>query len=257
MFYVYIYKDPVTNEPLYVGKGTGARAYHHWCKGNNVNKRFNNKLLKLKKENTSPIIEIVEYFSNEDDAYKAEEYLIQQYGRKGYDQGGTLLNISINQRPPNRRGIKHSPEHIKKRTSQKKGVPLSAETRQKISEAKKGQEGSFKGKNHSYETRQKMSKSHIGIPSNKKGRTAIEIYGVEKANELKNLKSRPRSIETREKISRTHRAKNKPSFTKRILTPDGIFDSCKDVASFYHKSNGWVSRQISIHNFTVLGIKTD
>ena len=55
----------------------------------------------------------------------------------------------------------------------RKGIPVSEETRRKLSEAGKGEKNPFYGKSHSEESKEKMSKSSKGrIPWNK-GKTGL------------------------------------------------------------------------------------
>ena len=62
-YYVYIYKDPITNEPFYVGKGKGDRYKDHLyeTKENYKNIRKYNKIKSLKEQKLKPIIEFHSY----------------------------------------------------------------------------------------------------------------------------------------------------------------------------------------------------
>ena len=85
-FYVYYHKNPENNQVQYVGKGQGRRAY-------SLNKRGNvhlNWISLLAQKSLKPVIEIVEYFDNENDALNKEVQLIKYYK----DLGIQLLNIS-------------------------------------------------------------------------------------------------------------------------------------------------------------------
>lgn len=91
-FYTYIYYDPTKSsdltdnglEPFYVGKGQGERLVDH-IKETNLNKDRNthkgNKIKKLITNGTPPVIEIYEYFDNEEDAFTSEITLIRRFGR--------------------------------------------------------------------------------------------------------------------------------------------------------------------------------
>lgn len=98
MYYVYCYIDPTTNLPLYVGKGKQNRAYAHMYHSKDINKNkteFKNKLNKMKKRGIEPIIVfLAQNIQDEKIAYEIEEAYIKQYGRKGYEENGILLNIS-------------------------------------------------------------------------------------------------------------------------------------------------------------------
>lgn len=110
LYYVYCYIDPTTNQPFYVGKGTQNRAYTHMFiqreKTKNKNKtRFKNKLEKMKMDGIEPkIIFLAQNIQDEKIAYDIEESYIKQYGRKGYDEGGILLNICEGSRLPSHKG---------------------------------------------------------------------------------------------------------------------------------------------------------
>jgi hypothetical protein len=84
-FYTYIYFDPRTDKPFYVGKGKDDRAY-----GKHSNKQFNGRLNKLNDVGLKPIVEIMNT-TNELSSFWLERCLIAAYGRK--DQGtGPLFN---------------------------------------------------------------------------------------------------------------------------------------------------------------------
>ena len=76
--YAYLRED---GTPYYVGKGTGKRAYtrHRRRKGNSVPLPPRDRIV------------ILEYFMDEDDAYKHEAYLISKYGKEA--DGGILINL--------------------------------------------------------------------------------------------------------------------------------------------------------------------
>jgi len=113
--------------------------------------------------------------------------------------GGYLGEEAIKKMADKKRGVPLSEEHKRKISEGNKGIikPVSKETRRKISETNKkkgikwkpqywGKKGYIDhpmlGKHHSKETRKKMSKS-------RKGRSWEDIYGEEKAKELKQIKS--------------------------------------------------------------------
>jgi len=204
MFYVYLYIDPRTNLPFYVGKGTKDRKFYHLEETieSTINKRKFYRIQSLRKIGLEPIIEEVKIFDLEEDAYQFEEKLINQYGRKGYDPNGILLNISKNSNPPSRKGKKLTDEQkiahslrMKevaktrkkiKRIPWNKGLkgaqvawnkglsagpkpPMSDETKQKLRVYNTG-------KKKSVETREKMSKNMKGrVPWNK------GVTGIKKA----------------------------------------------------------------------------
>ena len=96
MYYVYIYKDPrptKNQQVVYVGKGTGDRAWYHWKKRVRGNKGFGAFLALLRQEKLEPIIEIARESLEEAEAFYEEMKLIEVYGRR--DLGtGTLFNLT-------------------------------------------------------------------------------------------------------------------------------------------------------------------
>jgi hypothetical protein len=109
-YYVYAYVDPTTGEPFYIGKGIEDRAYYHLMnirsqRANRNKTRFKNKVESLKAAGTPPEVRIlVQNIRDEEAAYLIEEQHIRKYGRKGYDEGGILLNVCMSSRPPNHKG---------------------------------------------------------------------------------------------------------------------------------------------------------
>jgi hypothetical protein len=158
MYYVYSYIDPTNNQPFYVGKGTQKRAYVHMYQprdNKNKNKtRFKNKLEKMKQENIEPIIVfLAQNIQDENIAYDIEEQFIKKYGRIGYDDGGILLNICENSRPPNHKGRTYEEIYGKRAEEQR-------EKRHKL-QLEAG--GWFKGHKHTEETKQKYRQKNSGI----------------------------------------------------------------------------------------------
>lgn len=86
-YYVYIWSDPFTNVPFYVGKGQGKRAFN-----NHAGQRCYNKLRKLLENGAemSRIVRIMHDNITEQEAFDIEEKLISEYKR--IEDGGTLFN---------------------------------------------------------------------------------------------------------------------------------------------------------------------
>lgn len=96
MYYVYIYKDPrptKNQQVVYVGKGTGDRAWYHWKKRVRGNKGFGAFLALLRQEKLEPIIEIAREGLEEAEAFYEEMKLIEVYGRRDIGTG-TLFNLT-------------------------------------------------------------------------------------------------------------------------------------------------------------------
>jgi hypothetical protein len=178
-FYVYVYRDPSrSNEAIYVGKGRGRRAYDHLARKDKH--PFTQRLQLMKRNSIEPDIEIL-CCNNEGVAFAAEALSIKVFGRK--DLGtGTLLNLTDGGEGTSGRFT--SVETRQKMSDAKKGKPLKTETKQKLSNINKGKSPSvetlqkrsaslkgkispMKGKVHSAETRQKMSDAQKGIPKPK------------------------------------------------------------------------------------------
>jgi hypothetical protein len=86
--------------PFYIGKGQGSRCYNHLTYTKTTSKRLKDKINSLRKKNLKPLIEIVEENLTENKAYEIEEKLIKQFGRKGLDKDGILMNICLSNKPP-------------------------------------------------------------------------------------------------------------------------------------------------------------
>lgn len=91
MMYVYLYTDPIRNEPIYVGMGHGMRAWHH-IKRTDVHP-FVQRLQMIKRMGFEPVVSIIETGLQWNEASKIEKETIAKLGRK--DLGlGTLLNLT-------------------------------------------------------------------------------------------------------------------------------------------------------------------
>lgn len=168
IYYVYQYIDPNSNLPFYIGKGKeGSNRHLHHLKETiekTDNKRKVYKLQKLKSLGSEPVIQIIKSKLTEDAAYQLESSLIQKYGRKNIDPNGILTNICVDSRPPTYSGkdhwLKKNPDNhpnLGKRLSEEtkrkigdknsvhmkgyipwnKGIPMSSETKQNLSESLK------------------------------------------------------------------------------------------------------------------------
>ena len=78
-YYVYVYSDPDTHRPFYVGKGRGDRVLQHL---KNPDKKCDKgkKILNVLSRGKTPIIEIVNFGLTEDAAFAAEAALISYLG---------------------------------------------------------------------------------------------------------------------------------------------------------------------------------
>lgn len=89
IYYTYVYRDPTTHIPRYVGKGSKRRAFKH-LKSTSTNKTLKGWINNLKKNNLDPDIEII-YALNEDHSFFLETCLIKIFGRIDKNTG-TLFN---------------------------------------------------------------------------------------------------------------------------------------------------------------------
>lgn len=132
-YYVYQLIHPKTNEPFYIGKGTNDRAYtHNEFKDGNDNPYKDRVIQKLHREGLKPVVDIVKYFENEQEAYEYEEALTESVGLEN------LTNMVIGARPPSKQGWHPSAETLAKRSASLKGIERTDEWRANLSKSKSG-----------------------------------------------------------------------------------------------------------------------
>jgi hypothetical protein len=170
-FYTYVYYDPSrNNEPFYVGKGIGNRAWKHFKR--KEMHPMTQRMQLLKKNNVIPIIGFYGYL-DEEFALLLEEELISKIGRKDLGKGPLLnltdggegvsgskkffseehkqkLSIALLDKP---KSEEHK-QHIREKRAKQIILP---ETCQKISDAHKGEKNHFFGRKHSEEAKLRMS----------------------------------------------------------------------------------------------------
>jgi hypothetical protein len=110
----------------------------------------------------------------------------------------------------------------------KKGLYTpTKETRQKMSDAKKGMVGNFTGQTHTEETRQRISDAKKGKPSPKKGTKGLQTHSKETRQKMseshkgqvpwnKGKKMPPFSKEHRQKMSDAKKGKPSPRIGKYL-----------------------------------------
>jgi hypothetical protein len=91
-FFVYVFCDPRTMAPIYIGKGTGKRISDHLRRYQTEDTMFYRKLRKMASQGIKPYIYKVVEGVNEETAYEWEAWLIKHFGRK--IDGGSLYNLS-------------------------------------------------------------------------------------------------------------------------------------------------------------------
>lgn len=192
-FFVYLYKDPKTNNIVYVGKGKGKRANCH----KSLKTRLGSLIRKRIKEGF--VIEPQVFIqTDEATAFAMEQALISWYGREDLDTG-TLFNLTDGGEGVS--GYKPNPADVSRRRALLKGRP---------------------GKSHSADTKSKLSNINKGkiipkevvekIQATKKERYANRQWvGHSQTEETKakigaSSKGKPRSPEVRAKISASRKA---------------------------------------------------
>lgn len=189
-YYVYVYMDSsiIYNkkhlnyyfkyEPFYIGKGCDLRYNIHLYeakRSKNTNNHKINKIKKLLSENHDIIIEFIQTNLNEAEAYDIESKYIIDIGRRDLNTG-PLCNLY-----------------------DKQGVMLSPEIEMIRQSKTKGHLNGMYGKTHSDEVKKLLSEMkkqlvgekapRYGKVSPLKGKTYEELYGLEKAKELKKTRS--------------------------------------------------------------------
>lgn len=109
-FYTYLYIDPRTNVPFYVGKGKKEPGYDR-VHSRHANKQVIGRICGLKKLGLEHIIEKI-HTVNVDSALWLERCFIAAYGRRDQNNGPLLNHTNGGDNPP----INKDPEVIKRRT---------------------------------------------------------------------------------------------------------------------------------------------
>lgn len=102
-YYVYMYIDPETRKPFYIGKGTASRAWAFT--GHDHNKWLTIKIntIRNKGYKSKDFVIIMDNNLLESEAFEQEKLLIEQYGKKM--DGGILFNINDGGvQPPSQKG---------------------------------------------------------------------------------------------------------------------------------------------------------
>lgn len=204
-YYVYHLINPLSWSPFYIGKGKKWRCYQHLSARNNYshNKRLGGFIRNLRSAGIEPVVIKIREGMNEEAAYILEEQEILKYGRKGFDEGGILMNIFIANRPEKRigsdngfygkthsdetkallrklgTGRKHNDTVKRKISEAHKGKPKSDEHKRKIGDKSRGRisKEETKQKLREYNLREDVLKRNI--ESKQKEWIVINPDGVE------------------------------------------------------------------------------
>lgn len=147
--YAYLRED---GTPYYIGKGQGDRAYRKRYRG--INPPNNRTRILILKKNLI-----------EEEAFKHEKYMIAIFGRK--DLGTGILHNKTNGGD----GIS--------------GYIYSEETKEKLSEKRRGSGNPFYGKSHTEKSKEKIRKKHLGAKKhNKKSKLKISKSKIGENNSI-------------------------------------------------------------------------
>lgn len=176
-FYVYLYSCPIRNEYIYVGKGSGNRCEDHLSRTDNS--PLTARLKWLRKQNSEPIIEIIQSGLSPKASYAIEMFFISSIGRK--DKGvGSLLNLTDGGDGPV--GYMHTEsakERIRKARLGSKS-PESAVRNMSLAQKKR-----FSVTCVPDATKQKMSNAHRGLKISEETKKKMSIsHGGKKMSEL-------------------------------------------------------------------------
>jgi hypothetical protein len=167
-YYVYVLRDPrKDDEPFYVGKGRGNRHRHHFTKTHvkEENRHKTARIDAIEKAGLSVVVEKYRENLTEEEAYTVESELIQQWGRKSYDDNGVLTNVCVDNRPPNHTGMKRTDATRAKMRAAKLGISKSESHCQAISESKSGENHPRWGKNLDEDLKARIRAANINADS--------------------------------------------------------------------------------------------
>lgn len=203
-FFFYLHRNSKTNAIFYVGRGTGSR--HIDFKNGTRSPFWNNYVSK----HGEPIAEIFKSNLTNEEAAKLETELIIKYGRRQFDKGGILVNLTlggeggmlglIGDKNPNY-GKKLSMETKMKISKAHKGKVISAEVRKRMGDAQRGKKMSPESIER---TRQKLIGKDFTTPEQRKKSSEMCKARI---GEKHPLFGKPRPEDVRIKISKGHKGK--------------------------------------------------
>ena len=222
--YIYTLTDPITNIVRYVGKSVNVKQRY----ASHISRCLEKKTYKdcwiysLMKKNLKPILNIIEV-CDESNWVQREQYHISLYEN--------LTNLTIGGEGLN-------------------GWKASNETKQKMSENRKGKKNSFYGKKHSEETRKKLS--IINKERNNNGKNN-SFYGKKHSLESRkiiSMKSRERWEKGNINLPPVMIGKDNPSTKKRLFISPigeefivyGMKNFCKQHNLSYEKIKDFIDK---------------
>lgn len=167
-YYVYALIDPRSNQPFYIGKGTGTRAQSHlYDMGEVCNQLKERTIADIRISGLEPLVQyLVPEINDEDLAYNLESQFIKYYGRRGYEVNGILTNICVDARPPSHKGKSYEEIY---------GVERAKEQKEKRARLQK-ERGGYGPKQHSAESKIKFRQINSGVGNpNSSGLTAEDM----------------------------------------------------------------------------------
>jgi len=176
IYYVYVYRHPITMLPFYVGKGKAGRMWAHLNETfeNTENRKKYAVIKSLSNQGLSPIIGRYAKNLNEDSAYDLEEMLIKKWGRRDFEPNGLLTNICSGNRPPSADGRTISESTKQKISKSKIGDKNPMYGKSGINSPRygkpglQGEQNGFYGKTHTIEIREQISIRNTNVHTGKK-----------------------------------------------------------------------------------------
>jgi group I intron endonuclease len=230
-FYVYALYAPNEEDPFWIGKGHGDRAYDSATlsgSGNSIyKKRTINKIL----ESGGKVeIDFVDWDLLEEQAFKVEIETIAYYGRKN-NNTGCLTNLTDGGEGPT--GHIHTEEHKQKISNSMKGIIRTKEHQDNLTKSQIG-------KIIPEEVRNKISHTSISRESNKGSNNGFfgKTHSIET---VENMKNRKHTDETKDKMRSKKEIK---------VSIDGIvYDSFIKAAEIFKVSDSTIARRAKNPNF--------
>jgi hypothetical protein len=208
-YVVYFHRNPISGEVFYVGSGSPKRPY---AKGGRTAEWKN-----YVKQIDAYKIEVYKTYLSKFEAKYLESHFIKVFGRRNYEEGGTLINKC--KYGNDRSGYKHTDSAKAKISLIHSGKPKTAEHIEKIRSRLKGRIPLNRGIKMSDEARRKMSEAR---------------------------RKRITKDSTRQKMSLARKGAKNPNSRKVVDDATGNEFLCaKDAASAYNISISYLSQMLN------------